>query len=219
MSFIPLKIENGLLADLSSDKFPCQVLGWRRALVKLPRGRTHFGIGIEGKSRLFCNETVFTVQPETFFVVPGETAVSGMMASGMIISFLSYDGLFQIGGPIEDTGRLTYIDGCSDTLLVCPPRLGEPCLNHLHIPPNTNQTAHTHPSVRIGVILRGRGECRTPDGCFDLQPGMGWIIQAGGLHSFHTADESLDVIAWHPDSDFGPTDENHPMINRTVIGV
>ena len=95
--------------------------------------------------------------------------------------------------------------------------MGDPCLNHLHIPPHTNQTAHTHPSERVGVILRGSGECRTPGGTYPLGPGMGWRIPTGCLHSFHTGEESLDVIAWHPDSDFGPTDENHPMINRTII--
>jgi len=218
MCFMPLNIENGLLADVVADEFPIRVFGWRRSQLTLPSEETHFGIAVEGKSRLFCNDTIFPIQPGMFFVVSGKSAVSGMSGSGMLISISDYNGMFQIGGPVEAKGRLTYIDGCSDTLLVCPPRLGEPCLNHLHIPPNTDQTAHTHPSVRIGVILRGRGECRTPEGSFVLQPGMGWIIRAGGLHSFHTSDDSLDVIAWHPDSDFGPTDENHPMINRTVIG-
>ena len=32
-----------------------------------------------------------------------------------------------------------------------------------------------------------------------------------------TADEALLVIAYHPDSDFGPTHERHPMINRTIV--
>ena len=27
----------------------------------------------------------------------------------------------------------------------------------------------------------------------------------------------MDVIAYHPDSDFGPQDEDHPMINRTIV--
>ena len=27
----------------------------------------------------------------------------------------------------------------------------------------------------------------------------------------------MDVIAFHPDSDFGPTDIEHPMINRTIV--
>jgi hypothetical protein len=32
-----------------------------------------------------------------------------------------------------------------------------------------------------------------------------------------TAEESLDILAWHPDSDFGLTDEDHPMLNRTLL--
>jgi hypothetical protein len=28
----------------------------------------------------------------------------------------------------------------------------------------------------------------------------------------------MDVIAFHPDSDWGPTDGIHPMLNRTFIG-
>ena len=27
----------------------------------------------------------------------------------------------------------------------------------------------------------------------------------------------MDVVAYHPDSDFGPTHEEHPMVNRTRI--
>ena len=27
----------------------------------------------------------------------------------------------------------------------------------------------------------------------------------------------MDVIAFHPDSDFGAEDEFHPMINRTIV--
>ena len=46
---------------------------------------------------------------------------------------------------------------------------------------------------------------------------MGWHIPAGCLHSFFTTDSSLDVIAWHPDSDFGPTHDDHPMVNLTLV--
>jgi quercetin dioxygenase-like cupin family protein len=152
-----------------------------------------------------------------FFSWPGRATLHGPGCIALVISRLGYVGLKLVGGPVEERGRLTYIDGCTDTLLLCPPRLGEPCLNHLHIPPQTAQSQHTHPSERIGVILRGRGECRTPSGVYPLAPGMGWRIPTGSLHSFYTADESLDVLAWHPDSDFGPTDENHPMINRTIL--
>lgn len=212
MAFTPLAIRSGLLLDLGD----IQVWGWMEKPLTLPPGATAFGMVTTGQTQLRDAETrVFDLNAGMFFVLPDGGVARG--GSGLVIAWASYQGLRQIGGPLEATGRLRYIDGCSDTLLVCPPRLGDPCLNHLHIPPRTDQTPHTHPSMRIGVILRGTGECRTPDGSYPLEPGMGWYIPTGCLHSFFTQDEALDVIAWHPDSDFGPRDDDHPMINRTQI--
>ncbi|NBW63320.1 MAG: cupin domain-containing protein, partial [Synechococcaceae bacterium WB4_1_0192] len=38
-------------------------------------------------------------------------------------------------------------------------------------------------------------------------------------HRFLTGSESgLTVVAWHPDSDTGPTDVDHPMVRRTMVG-
>lgn len=212
MAFTPLAIRSGLLLDLGD----IQVWGWMEKPLTLPPGATAFGMVTTGQTQLRDAETrVFDLNAGMFFVLPDGGVARG--GSGLVIVWAGYQGLRQIGGPLEATGRLRYIDGCSDTLLVCPPRLGDPCLNHLHIPPRTDQTPHTHPSMRIGVILRGTGECRTPDGSYPLEPGMGWYIPTGCLHSFFTQDEALDVIAWHPDSDFGPRDDDHPMINRTQI--
>lgn len=212
MAFTPLVIRSGLLLDLGD----IQVWGWMEKPLTLPPGATAFGMVTTGQTQLRDAETrVFDLNAGMFFVLPDGGVARG--GSGLVIVWAGYRGLRQIGGPLEATGRLRYIDGCSDTLLVCPPRLGDPCLNHLHIPPRTDQTPHTHPSMRIGVILRGTGECRTPDGSYPLEPGMGWYIPTGCLHSFFTQNEALDVIAWHPDSDFGPRDDDHPMINRTQI--
>lgn len=216
-TFMPLEIRPGLLLDLSGDAYPAEVWGWSGGDRELPDGATHYGLVTEGEALLQQGRDEFPLRAGMFFVIPGRGRIIGSAGRGLVIARLCYQGLRQIGGPIEATGRLRYIDGCTDTLLVCPPRLGEPCLNHLHIPPRTSQTAHTHPSERIGVILGGAGECRTPEGVWRLTPGMGWRIPTGSLHSFFTESESLDVIAWHPDSDFGPTDENHPMVNRTFI--
>lgn len=157
-----------------------------------------------------------TLNVGCYALAPGGAEL--LSGAGLIIHTPDYIGLPQMGGPVEDRGRLNYIDGCSDSLLVCPPRLGEPCLNLLHLPPGINQTAHTHPSERIGIILRGAGVCRTPDGEHVLAPGMFWWIPTGCVHSFHTRGESLDVFAWHPDSDFGPSHDFHPMLNRTIVG-
>ena len=137
--------------------------------------------------------------------------------------------LFAVGGPVEDgPGRLPYIDGCTDTLLVAPVRMGAPCLNHLHFPGGVRQTGHTHPSGRSGLVLSGSGTCVIDAGTeggggpagsrIPLTPGTAFVIPAGAPHAFETAEGgSLDVVAFHPDSDFGPTATDHPMVNRTIV--
>lgn len=145
----------------------------------------------------------------------------------------------MVGGPIEKEGRLSYIDGCTDSILIHPVKLGNPCLNHLHFPAGIDQTQHTHPSHRIGIVHKGDGLCITPFGNLPLKTGMIFIIKEWdgetyssnvgsdtefpegdypvGQHAFRTFETEMDVIAFHPDSDFGATDVNHPMINKTIV--
>ena len=42
-------------------------------------------------------------------------------------------------------------------------------------------------------------------------------MPAGEEHCFHTDGEPMDIVAWHPDSDTGPSDDDHPMVNRTLV--
>jgi hypothetical protein len=168
-----------------------------------------------GEVTALLGQARFVLGAEHYLATAGAGWLQG--GRGLVIALRGYRNVRQFGGPLEEVGRLRYVDGCSDTLLVCPPRLGEPCLNHLHIPSHTQQSQHTHPSLRIGVIARGAGTCHTPLGDVELSAGLGWLIPAGLRHSFSTAGQRLDVFAWHPDSDFGPTDAAHPMINRTVL--
>ena len=122
------------------------------------------------------------------------------------------------GGYVEDVGRNRYIDGCSASLLVMPPHKGEPCVNHLHIVPDTVQTEHHHPSDRIGMVVRGRGVAHHEAGPpMVLRPGTAWKIPAGERHHFETGEEALDVLVFHPDSEWGPTDEAHQMLDATII--
>ena len=138
---------------------------------------------------------------------------------GLLIGRVDYAGLFSIGGPIDASGgRLRYIDGCTDTLLIGPPLRGDPCLNYLHIPPGTRQTMHSHPTSRVGLIAFGSGRCLTPAGEQRLRPGDCFVIEAGGAHCFHTNGSAMGVIAYHPDSDTGPDHQDHPMVNRTYVG-
>lgn len=152
--------------------------------------------------------------------------------TGFVIHQQRYKGLQQIGGQVERYGRLRYIDGCTDTLLVPPVKKGDPCLNYLHFPSGTSQTPHTHPSDRIGMVVRGKGYCVTPFGTMPLWAGQVFVIHAAtgarvynrdhvegevGLHAFKTDYDELGVVAFHPDSDWGATDDDHPMLNRTYV--
>lgn len=176
---------------------------------------THYGI-CRGATRLITEKLAgFTLGGDNFFAAPGLARIIG--GPCLVITRLGYRGLFSVGGPIEREGRLRYIDGCTDTLLIAPPRRGDPCLNHLHFPPRIRQTMHTHPSVRIGYVARGCGRAVYPGGEVPLSQGMFWLLPPEAPHCFYTDDLPMDVIAWHPDSDTGPVDDDHPMINRTIV--
>ena len=181
----------------------------------LSEDATYTVLATAGACALRLGEDHYPLRREHYAIATGPGTLHG--GSALVIAHAGYRGLRQLGGPLETSGRLRYVDGCTDTLLVCPPRLGEPCLNHLHIPPHTQQSEHTHPSLRLGVIARGSGLCRTPDAELALEEGMGFYLPPELVHSFVTRESALDVFAWHPDSDFGPTDRDHPMRNRTIL--
>jgi mannose-6-phosphate isomerase-like protein (cupin superfamily) len=193
---------------------PIRVVSYNSAL-RLAPGGSAVVLPLRATSVEHAGMTAF-ITAGCYGVVPGGTFIAH--GTGLIIQTPEYLALWQIGGPVEAIGRLKYIDGCSDSLLVSPAMFGDPCLNFLHLPGGINQTEHTHPSERIGIIIRGAGECRTPKGEHALAPGMFWRIPPGAKHSFHTApDQVLDVFAWHPDSEFGPTHDQHPMLQRTIV--
>lgn len=216
-AFVGFPAHHGVLADLSGDQHPSRLSAWSGADLDLDDRGTHFGYCRTAGSTLICDRGHFPVTAGLYFSLPGAGRIEGD-GEGLVMTRLDHEGFFLVGGPVETRGRLRYIDGCTDSLLIPPVILGDPCLNLLHIPPQTHQTRHVHPSIRLGTILSGRGTCVTPEGDTALEPGMIFMIRTGGQHSFHTADEALRVLAWHPDSDFGPTHEDHPMINRTWIG-
>lgn len=193
------------------------VHAWRDTSLALDAECTHYLFAAEGLTTLTVGERTFTLYPNMFASVPGECAIASASAqgAGMVVSHRNYQGVFQMGGPIEARGRLRYIDGCTDSLLLPPPVLGDPCFNHLHIPAGTAQSEHTHPSVRIGMIVRGQGLCITGEVRTVLHAGLVFILPPGLAHSFHTQASSLDVVVYHPESDMGPTDLDHPMLNRT----
>jgi hypothetical protein len=197
----------------------------RSRLLELPDHQTHFGYISAGIAKVHCERCEFVIPAGFYFSLPGHAVLipqGGAGLQGVLISRPGYDGFLQIGR-IEERGRLRYIDGCTDSLLIAPIRMGDPCLNLLYFPPGIDQTMHTHPSDRIGMILSGAGQCITNDAdgsspvVTPLSAGMLFCIHTGGHHKFRTLGGPMRVLAYHPDSDFGPTDLDHPMINRTMV--
>jgi hypothetical protein len=221
MSEVNIGYINGML-DMSEYRFP--------STAKMVLHGDHYAATkgtVYGFACSDCEVTSYSgkrfytwqVNAGMFFCVPAPCRINVAASGGsaLAINIKGFVGMFSIGGPVERCGRLRYIDMCSDTLIVPPLRVGDPCLNHLHFPKHISQTMHTHPSVRIGTVFRGSGVCVTPDNCFDLKAGMMWVLPEGAPHRFVTGDETMDIIAWHPDSDTGPNDTDHPMINRTIV--
>jgi hypothetical protein len=123
-------------------------------------------------------------------------------------------------GWVEKQGRLSYIDGCSDSLLVFPARMGDASLNLLYFPRGINQTFHRHPSIRLGCVIDGdgwsdNGESSDTISTTKLATGVGFCLVEQERHRFRTIGSSMTVVAFHPDGDWGPTDHNHTMLNRT----
>jgi mannose-6-phosphate isomerase-like protein (cupin superfamily) len=115
-------------------------------------------------------------------------------------------------------GHLSYIDGCSNTNLIDPPRNGDPCLNYLYFPSGIDQTFHTHPSIRIGYILSGSGIASMKDEDIPLEAGNLFILDRHALHRFRTtAENTMSLAVFHPDSEDGPRDEHNPMKTRTYL--
>ncbi|MFO0387581.1 MAG: cupin domain-containing protein [Flavobacteriales bacterium] len=212
-SFFELK--TGLLWDDSYNDLPCRLYGLRGAYeMRLMPCSTYF-IYVQ-RGTVLLNRR-WPLYPGMFASATRAVLEGDELSEAIIIERIGYFGAMLIGGPIEAQGRLKYIDGCTDSLLISPLMFGDPCLNHLHFPPDVKQTMHTHPSVRIGMVTKGWGKCETPDGLYDLRPGLVFVIHTDGQHRFLTDREAMDVIAFHADSDFGPTHEDHPMINRTIV--
>jgi mannose-6-phosphate isomerase-like protein (cupin superfamily) len=214
LGFVKYEWRTGKVANCDPN-FPSILYSWDGAPLKLESRSAFFGFVADGPAELRTAAGSFTLSQGMYFAADDTVEVKG--GRGIVVERVSGTVMFMLGGPVETDGRLKYIDGCTDSLLVPPVRMGDPCLNLLSFPTGIDQTMHTHPSDRIGLVYSGAGVCITPQGETQLTPGTIFRIPAEGLHKFRTNQSRMRVIAYHPDSDFGPTDEVHPMVNRTVV--
>lgn len=184
-----------------------------------PRG-TNFLLGREVKLEL---RDKFTTSAPGYSAFSMVTPFRILECESLLhIEWPGYRGMNQWAESKSDIpGRLSYIDGCSNTNLIAPLRNGDPCLNYLYLPPGIEQTAHVHPSVRIGIISGGKGICKFySDGkaeTANLSEGMIFLLPRFMRHSFHTKESHLSVLVFHPDSEGGPMDQVNPMFSRTYV--
>lgn len=192
---------------------------WQNDRVDLAENYTHWGFVYQGKPELHRQQgsQTFPLYPRMYFCLPGGGSIGGANSCGIVISCLQKQGMFSLGGPVEPEGRFAYIDGGMNSLLIPPSRVGDPCLNALYFPPYRDQTMHTHPSCRLGIVLSGSGEGITPDRTIQLQPGMIFHIPPDSQHKFRTGESGISFVVFHPDSDTGFNHRNNPMLNCTMI--
>ena len=185
-------------------------------------GETVYGYVVSGI--LKCGND--DIKAGRFFSLPVKYSETlHLFAIGRTVLFSRKGFLGQeVVGMVEKEGRVSYIDGCTDSVLVLPPRLGDACLNSLHFPKGILQTFHTHPSIRLGVVAAGSGKAwvkkhaNAEPEVLPLKQGDAFCLDTNRIHRFSTDDKEMVIVAYHPDSDWGPTDTVHPMINRTYIG-
>ena len=192
---------------------------WNGECLELPNTGTHFGFVYDGNPVLDRSAGLqeYKLYPGMYFSLPGEGKIGGKTSSGLVVTCPTFKGVFLIGGAVESTGRLGYIDGGTDSILIPPIMQGDPCLNALYFAPGVEQTVHSHPSYRMVMILEGSGECETPNSITTMLPGLAFFIPANSLHKFRTTKDKLTAICFHPDSDTGFTDAEHPMLKRTMV--
>lgn len=212
-------LEVGLIFDANASMYPSFVLGHVGGRTALDsRTTTYYGMVLAGELTLTREGLPpIGLGPRMYFAATGAAEVSGEGQAALFCRE-GYRAPFIVGGPVEPTGRLVYIDNCSVSQLSPPARLGDPTLQLLVFPPNVRQASHIHPTLRFGMVVRGRGECRLGnDVRILLESGDVFFIDERAEHGFSTGQEGMSVVAYHPDSDVGPTDQEHPMLSRTYV--
>ncbi len=209
---------HGILADLSTDMFPSRLIGHTKGETKFGEPFSHcFGFVISGTLSVKSKDSLFSLGPNMYFSLPGPVEISGD-AHCVVSQRIGYRGMPLLGGPLEESGRLCYIDNCMTSILISPARFGDPCFNLLTFPPQVEQSLHVHPSIRFGVVVSGEGHVVFGDGSKQaLTVGSAFFIPPAFPHCFFSGKAGLRVVAYHPDSDFGPTDKFNPMLNRTYL--
>src|SRR6185369_12058153 len=100
----------GLLDDTYEDDDV--VAWWMTGVTELRAGGTTYVAVADGT--IVCRG--LQLRPAMYAAIPGAALIGGdKRARALLVQHKRYHGMTAAGGPLEDTGRLRYIDGCSDT--------------------------------------------------------------------------------------------------------
>lgn len=213
------------IVTLGPEGYPGLVQTWQGGTVELSAPGTHVGFIYQGSPTLSRGRgensaqrsQSFELSEGMYFCLPGAGQLAGPHGSAVIITCPTYRGMFSLGGPLESYGRLAYINGGTSSLLIPPVLMGDPCLNAMYFPAGVEQTMHTHPSDRLGLVVAGAGIVETPDSTNPIAPGNIFWISAHQLHCFCTQNSPLTIVVFHPDSEGGFTHRDNPMLQRTLV--
>ena len=208
--------EDNFVIDRTDSMYPCILYKVTDDKFSIPDHSTIYGFVLSGQVQVSETKVLTTGE---FFSVNSRYESKNIVVKGSasIVVRFGFNGQNTFGGPVEPQGRLCYINNCSDSLLVYPPRMGDPSMSSLHFPPGIVQDFHTHPSFRMGTVFYGKGYAESKSNKYDLIPGALFCMEEQEIHRFVTEESGLIVISFHPDGDWGPTDHNHTLLNRTYL--
>jgi hypothetical protein len=103
-----------------------------------------------GSVRVLASNGQWDVIEGFYFSILGRFSTRG---SGKVVLFrwIVFKGQFLIGGPLESCDRVAYINNCSEL----SPRQGDPRMNCLQFPRDTQQAIHAHQTMRFAIVANG----------------------------------------------------------------
>ena len=204
------------VGDCEDNRFgTLEVQTWNGGDLKLREDASHFVTVLEGKMSVEAVAIKAVLSDYCYGSFAGAAKLTGS-AHAVVVSCVDYQCMTLFGGPLEAYGRLRHAHGCTTSLLLSPPFLGEPCLSFLNVHAGTHQPPLTHPSIRIGMVVSGHGRCGTASEPLVFEKGSVFIVPPDTLHSFQTDEANIRIVLFQAESVFGPSDTDELLGNQKL---
>nr|VFK37977.1 MAG: hypothetical protein BECKSD772F_GA0070984_101936 [Candidatus Kentron sp. SD]VFK42621.1 MAG: hypothetical protein BECKSD772E_GA0070983_101837 [Candidatus Kentron sp. SD] len=191
-------------------------------IFEAPKDHSYFFRTFLGQHKVHIEhgDCVYFLSAEKTYAIlrRGPCEIESQHCATIVRGFMPADSTCSLAG----SPLLPYINGCSTKQIFPPPRIGDPTLQYLHIPPySTEQTHHVHSTVRVVYTLSGRGNSvvgmKGATIKEELISGKVSILEPMCPHHFETPyGEPLAVIPLHVYSSI-PGETVHPMFSGTHL--